>query len=72
METIKLELPDEFVQFCKEHQVEPETVLRDFIANACGLMNYISNPRPDGYMSLGSDERRMAREYLNRCDYPRL
>ena len=71
MKRIELDLPDEFVEYCEKHQVEPETVLRDFIANAFGLMNYVSKPRPDGYSSLGSDERMLAQQYLKRCHYPR-
>ena len=50
--------------------MEPETVLRGFIADLAEIMNWARNPREDGYSSNGSDERRMAREYYERVGYP--
>jgi len=50
--------------------VEPETVLRGFIADLCGIMNWASNPRADGYGSNGSDERDFASAYYDRVGYP--
>jgi hypothetical protein len=67
---IVINLPDEFIAVCEEHGVEPETVLRGFIADLCGIMNRANNPREDGYSSNGSDERMMAREYYERFGYP--
>lgn len=62
-----LELPPEFVTLCLRDKVDPMQVLRGFIADVCGIMNWSSNPRPDGYSSNGSDERRLAQEYYARC-----
>jgi hypothetical protein len=46
------------------------TVLRGFIADLCGIMNWANNPRADGYSSNGSDERQMAEQYQWRVGYP--
>lgn len=70
MQKVTIELPEEFLELCKSDQTEPERVLRGFIADLCGLMNWGSNPRKDGYSSNGSDERMMAREYYERVGYP--
>jgi hypothetical protein len=67
---ITLTLPDEFIALCKEDGVTPEIVLRGFIADLCEIMNYIAEPRADGYSSNGSDERSMARDYYERVGYP--
>ena len=67
---ITLTLPPEFIELCKTDGVEPRTVLRGFIADLAGIMNWASNPRADGYSSNGSDERRMAMEYYERVGYP--
>ncbi|MES9906143.1 MAG: hypothetical protein ABW168_26125 [Sedimenticola sp.] len=67
---LTIELPQEFIELCKEDQIEPEQVLRGFIADLCEIMNWQSNPREDGYSSNGSDERRIAREYYERVGYP--
>ena len=45
-------------------------MLRGFIADLAGIMNWASSPRADGYSSNGSDERRMAMEYYERVGYP--
>lgn len=67
---IKLNLPEEFIELCKEDGVEPERVLRGFIADLCQLTSWQSNPRTDGYCDNGSDERMMARQYYERVGYP--
>ncbi len=67
---IKIDLPEEFIELCKADEVEPEMVLRGFIADLAGIINWQANPREDGYGSNGSDERRMACEYYDRVGYP--
>jgi hypothetical protein len=67
---LTLTLPEEFIELCRQDGVTPETVLRGFIADLCGIMNYIAEPRADGYSSNGSDERSMARDYYERVGYP--
>lgn len=67
---ITLDLPDEFIELCQDDGIEPEFVLRGFIADLAGIMNWAANPREDGYSSNGSDERRMAGEYYDRVGYP--
>jgi hypothetical protein len=67
---ITIDLPSEFVQLCADDGVEPATVLRGFIADLAGIMNWQSAPRADGYSSNGSDERSMARDYYERVGYP--
>jgi len=69
-QNINIKLPQEFIELCEEDKVEPEVVLRGFIADLCEIMNWANNPREDGYSSNGSDERRMAREYYERVGYP--
>jgi len=53
---LKIDLPDEFIELCKGDEVEPEQVLRGFIADLAEIMNWASDPREDGYSSNGSDE----------------
>ncbi len=67
---LKIELPDEFIELCGADEVEPEQVLRGFIADLAEIMNWANNPREDGYSSNGSDERMKAREYYDRVGYP--
>ncbi|MCP3869805.1 MAG: hypothetical protein GY703_17270 [Gammaproteobacteria bacterium] len=67
---IVIDLPDEFIALCKEDEIEPETVLRSFIADLCEIISWQSDPRTDGYNSNGSDERMMARKYYERVGYP--
>jgi hypothetical protein len=64
-----LELPPEFIELCARDKVKPQTVLRGFIADLCGIINWANNPRADGYGSNGSDERRRAEEYYDRVGY---
>ena len=66
---ISLQLPQELLDLCLEHKVYPETVLKGFIADLCGIMSYVSNPRDDDYCSNGSDERMYARQWFYRCRY---
>lgn len=67
---ITLQLPPEFIALCERDQVTPETVLRGFIADVTGIMNWARDPRDDGYSSNGSDERDMAYAYYERVGYP--
>ena len=67
---ITIDLPAEFVELCKADGVTPETVLRGFIVDLAGIINWSDNPRADGYGSNGSDERRYAMEYYERVGYP--
>jgi len=67
---LAIELPPEFVDLCERDGVTPEIVLRGFIADVCGIMNWAANPRADGYSSNGSDERYMAYAYYERVGYP--
>jgi hypothetical protein len=70
MRVIALALPPEFIRLCESDGVKPEIVLRGFIADLCGIMNWSNHPRVDGYSSNGSDERRLAEEYYERVGYP--
>ena len=67
---ITINLPPEFVALCKRDGVEPEVVLRGFIADLAEIVNWADNPRVDGYASNVSDERRYAMEYYERVGYP--
>jgi hypothetical protein len=67
---LTLHLPDEFLDLCQQDLIEPEFVLRGFIADLCGIMSWQSNPRTDGYCSNGSDERQFAHDYYERVGYP--
>ncbi len=67
---ITIDLPDEFIDACKADNVDPEVVLRGFIADLSQIINWVSDPRDDGYSSNGSDERTMARAYYERVGYP--
>ena len=66
-DTLVLEIPREFVQLCVGYRLRPDTVLRGFIADVCGLMNWAHCPREDAYSSNGSDERQIARNYFRRA-----
>ena len=68
--TITVALPEEFLALCASDGVAPELVLRGFIADLAGIMNWVASPRTDGYSSNGSDERRLAMEYYERVGYP--
>ena len=70
---LPLVLPDEFLLLCEQYELTPEQALRGFIADVCGIVNYVCNPdippRTDGYSSNGSDERDMANSYWNRAHW---
>lgn len=68
--SLTLPLPAEFIALCEGDGVTPETVLRGFIADVAGIMNWARDPRSDGYSSNGSDEREMAFAYYQRVGYP--
>jgi hypothetical protein len=76
--TVTLDLPQEFIDLCKRHDVTPEEVIKGFVADVSGIINWGHPdpsqgrfPRPnDGYQSNGSDERRLALEYFERVGYP--
>ena len=67
---ITLELPKEFLELCEADKIEPEVVLRGFIADLCDITSLASHPRTDHYNSNGSDERHLAKEYYERVGYP--
>jgi len=67
---LAIELPAEFIELCEADGVTPEIVLRGFIADLAGIMNWTAAPRADGYSSNGSDERDMAQAYYERVGYP--
>jgi hypothetical protein len=67
---VTITLPDEFLDLCESDLEDPERVLRGFIADLSGIINWHSAPRVDGYSSNGSDERDMARAYYERVGYP--
>ncbi len=67
---LTLQLPPEFVALCESDGVEPEQVLRGFIADLAEIVSWADSPRQDGYSSNGSDERRYAMEYYERVGYP--
>jgi hypothetical protein len=67
---ITIELPAEFIQLCEADGVTPQVVLRGFIADLAGIINWADAPRADLYSSNGSDERDMAQAYYERVGYP--
>ncbi len=68
---VTLRLPDEFMSICVEDGIDPETVLRGFVADLAAIISWADNPpRTDGYNSNGSDERSKARDYYERVGYP--
>jgi hypothetical protein len=66
---VEVGLPSEFVALCEERGRDPVDVLRGFMADLCGLQNYVRCPREDGLTSNGSDERMYADQYFERA-YP--
>lgn len=68
--SVTLQLPIEFMALCRHDQVEPEAVLKGFIADLCEIISWHSNPRTDGYSSNGSDERMYAQQYYERVGWP--
>lgn len=68
-ETVEIPVPPEFFELCERRGLTVEQVLKGFIADVCGLQNYLVNPREDGFSSNGSDERMYADQWLERA-YP--
>lgn len=66
-QTVAIDLPREFRELCRAHRQQPAAVLRAFIADVCALKSLAKCPREDGYCSVGSDERRLARDYFDRA-----
>ncbi|AXE37163.1 hypothetical protein [Chromobacterium phragmitis] len=64
---VSVRAPQEFLQECKRYQLTPEAMLRSFIGDVTGIMNWGRSPRADGYSSNGSDERNMAEAWLERA-----
>lgn len=64
---LTIEIPPEFEDVCRSVRCTPKQVLRGFIADAAGILNFFANPRVDRYSSNGSDERLMAEEYIDRA-----
>lgn len=64
---VEIALPPEFMRICESIGLPPEQVLQGFVADLCGLMNYLSRPREDGLSSNGSDERMYARQWFDRA-----
>lgn len=64
---VTVNVPPEFASLCDELGRDVEDVLRAFMADAAGIMNWVRCPRADGCCSNGSDERMMAIQYLERC-----
>jgi hypothetical protein len=67
---VTINLPEEFLELCDYDRTDPERVLRGFIADLCGIIDWHSNRRTDKYNSNGSDEREFARAYYERVGYP--
>jgi hypothetical protein len=66
-EPLTLDLPREFRALCANRGLLPETVLRGFIADLCGLCSWDTCPREDRYSSTGNDGREMAQTYFRRA-----
>lgn len=64
---LTVQVPPEFETLCESYGMDASAVLRGFMADAAGLMNWVSCPRADGFSSNGSDERMMAQDYLERA-----
>jgi hypothetical protein len=65
---ITLELPPEFIALCRQDDVQPEAVLRGFIADLC--IDNSLEPRTDGYGNSGSEARLTALAYYVCVGYP--
>lgn len=65
--SVTLRVPHEFVEECKRYGMTPEEMLQGFACDAAGIMNYVVNPRADGFGSNGSDERDMADAWMQRA-----
>jgi hypothetical protein len=63
-DSVQLEVPREFLQFCESRDLVALQVLRAFIGDLCDLANVFERPREDGYSSAGPAARDQARAYL--------
>jgi len=63
MHKIDVELPVEFIALCERDNLQAPEVIRDFIADLCGIVPWRGAPRSDGYSSTGCDGRDRAWEY---------
>jgi hypothetical protein len=63
--TVALRLPPALVSMCEGHSVEPDQVIRGFIADLCEL-------RTADYNTHRSDERRLAEHFYLHCSYQYL
>ncbi len=61
MDEMAIDFPAEFIGLCGRDGVRPEKVIRQFIADVCGLP-----------YSSGSDERILAQRYYERCGYTHI
>ena len=64
---VEIDIPPEFFGLCEARGVSVDQVLRGFIADVCGLHNFVNNPRADGFSSNGSDERMYAKQWFDRA-----
>lgn len=64
---LMLAIPPEFDALCATYKYDVESVLRGFIADACGLKNEVSAPRIDGFSTNGNDEHAQAYAYLEQA-----
>ncbi|XVJ69134.1 MAG: hypothetical protein HEQ39_05460 [Rhizobacter sp.] len=58
--SLSLKLPKELVDLCEREQVAPSDLVRDFIADLCGIPAWTSTSR---YGSLGAAAQEAARAY---------
>jgi hypothetical protein len=63
-ESLEVPLPPEFIAYCRGSDFEPDQLLRAFIADASGIQDSRRCPREDRYCSTGTDQRFLAREYV--------
>jgi hypothetical protein len=66
-ESLALELPREFWDYCGDRGLTPREVLGAFVSDLCELTSLYESPREDGFCSNGSDERDHANQYFQRC-----
>lgn len=66
---ITLELPPEFIELCRQDDVQPETVLRGFIGDLC-IDNDPGVRRTDCYGNNGSEAVLRAMTYYVGVGYP--
>lgn len=66
---LRLGIPEELIDFCKDNYTSPEEVLHGFIADLLELDNTEANPRADKLCRNGSDECDFANNYFSRVGY---